>query len=126
MAFTVTNRGYAFKSYASSDSVSDTFTPAANSVLMVVSVGQDGVLDSISDTMSDTGAWAEVLSYSFTSSFGASMVKVWASIVGASPTSGAITVVNGYHQKLALEFYEIGGADVSGGTPASVFGVSAG
>lgn len=125
MAFSVTNRGYASKVGASTDSVSDTFTPAANSLLLVVSNGLDGILDSISDTMSDTGAWAEVLSYQWTAQ-GTRRIKVWGCIVGASPSSGAITVVNGYQERLQLEFYEVTDVDLSGGTPASCIGVNGG
>lgn len=118
MAFTVTNRGYAIKSYASTDSVSDTFTPAAGSLLLVVAVGWDGIIDSISGH----GTWSEIFSWNSSAPTGRS-IRVWACIVGSSPSSGAITCVQGYQSKYVCEFYEISGADTSG-TVAQCFGVN--
>lgn len=121
MAFTVTFRGYDFKTASSANSVSDTFTPAAGSLLICVCAGAGG-----GDITSISGhvTWTRVYNRTWTTS-SSRHTELWAGIVGGSPSSGQITVVNGYESRITMEFYEITGADTSG-TTAAAFGVSAG
>lgn len=121
---TLTPRGYAFKGSSSATLVSDTFTPAANSLLFLVhytdyiSGSGDGCIESISGH----GAWSLVFQFVF----GGLAIEVWGCLVGGSPGSAQIVATNGYVWRSECEFFEAGGdVDRSGGTVASCFGVNA-
>ena len=122
MAVTITARDYLSKTASSSDMVSGSFTPAANSLLFVVhntnyTGGDDGRIDSISGH----GTWSSVYSRTYSSN---RILEVWACLVGASPSASTVTISGGYAVGAHAEIFEAGGVDVSGGTAASVFGAA--
>jgi hypothetical protein len=120
MAVTITARGYDANEAATATLTSDTFTPAANSVLFLVHVTGGGA-EAI-DSVSGHGTWSSV--YSFAPAGWTKTIEVWACLVGASPSSAQIAATTGYQWRSMCEFFEASGVDVSGGTAASCFGVS--
>ena len=122
MAFTVTSRGHTHRLASTTASVSDTFTPAANSLLLCVISGDSGLVGTgITDTFGG-GSWVKIFEYQFTATT-ARHTQLWACLPGASPSNGAITCSHGYQLDTHVEFFEITGADTSG-TTANAFGVT--
>jgi hypothetical protein len=121
MAATITARGYGTLSANSGTIVSNTFTPAANSILFLVSYHSDEGGPIISG-VTGHGTWANVFAYNV--SYENRRIEVWACKVGASPSSAAITATYPYMWKSLCEFFEASGdVDVSG-TAANAFGVN--
>lgn len=116
----ITNRGEAGKHASSSSLSSNTFTPAADSLVMACIESTNA--PSASDLSGHDGgsAWAQVASY--TSSAG--NLYIFAAHPGSSPSSGAITLDSGYMWNQSVGFFEV--TDVyTSGTVAQSFGTPA-
>ena len=106
------DRGTDSKNYSSATLVSNTFTPAANSLMLVWVLGNDSPTIPSGITGHDGGtSWVQIGS---TQSFSNIAGTLWGAHAGASPSSGVIEVTLPNTSITQCNFCEITGVDVSG------------
>lgn len=112
------DRGTDERNYETSDLVSNTFTPAADSLLIAIMQFNAGSFTSDGITGHDGGtAWAQ---YGSTQSYSSDSFSVWFAHTGSSPSSGAITLSAPSSNRGVACFIEVTGVDVSGTLANSV------
>lgn len=119
---TLTQRGTATYGGGSSSTSSGSFTPSANSLMVVARTVEGASTGYISGITGHAGGGSWVQIHSIAHGANDVTTEVWAALVGASPSAGTITVTPaGYVGRSVIEFLEISGVNTSG-TVANVFG----
>lgn len=109
---TPTSRGTASRDYGSSTLVSNTWTPATDDLLLAWVVIKAGSTTPTGITGHDGGtSWVQI---GTTQSYGNLSGSLWGAHVGASPSSGAITITLPGTSRAQANFASVSGVDVSG------------
>lgn len=118
MTINVTSRGSAGANASSADLTIGPFTPAAGSVLMAAIQAQEAA-SAIS--LSGHGTWTEVIAAQWAGS-ALRHTRIFACVVGGSPSSDSVTISTGYAWRKEAEIFELTGDVDNTGTPADAFG----
>lgn len=123
MTWTVTERGFDTQSAASADLTSDTFTPAAEVLLVALVIHNEG--DGSVNGVSGHGTWIRVFIGVDQGPNSNSEFELWATISGSSPSSATIAIDVDYQNKVSAEFFEIDETSGFSATVANNFGTPA-
>ncbi len=118
MTINVTSRGSSGAHASAADLTIGPFTPAAGAVLMATIQVRDAA-SAIS--LSGHGTWTEVIAAQWSLS-ATQYTRVFACIVGGSPSSGSVTISTGYAWRKEAEVFELTGDVDNSGAPADAFG----
>lgn len=117
MTINVTSHGNAGANASSANLTIGPFTPAAGALLMVAV--QADTAGSIS--ISGHGTWTEVIAAQWSSS-ATRYTRIFACIVGGSPSSASVTISTGYAWRKEADVFELTGDVDTSGTVADAFG----
>ena len=122
MAWSLTLRGSAGSNLSSADIVSDTFTPAANAIVLAFLNHNAGAGTVVG--VSGHGTW-EQIAFGLNEGIQGASFELWAALTGGSPSSGPITIDRNYQNKNMTVFIEIDETAGFAAAIADAFGAAA-